>query len=114
MVEIAYEREKEIFKTMTQEVQEIIEEILQILDDEYGCSKNKYKDDGGYIIVIEKEEDFQELKRKTHIDGDNAIAEYVDKIVCSNGEIYTNFLILCNITNNSIRFNPTEFKRLHG
>ncbi|WP_346962242.1 hypothetical protein [Clostridium sp.] len=96
MVEIAYEREKEIFKTMPQEVQEIIEGILQILDKEYGSSRNKYEDDGGYIIVVDKTEDFEELKSKTHINCNEVIAEYVDNIVCSNGEIYTNSLILCN------------------
>lgn len=96
MIEIAYLREDSKIKTMPQEVQETILGILQILDTEYGDNRNKYEDDGGYIVVVEKEEDFKEIKDKTYIECDNVIAEYVDKIVCSNGEIYTNSLILCN------------------
>lgn len=96
MIEIAYSKEKEIFRNMPQEVQETVREILQILDSEYGADRNKYEDDGGYVIVVEKKEDFKELKNKTYIDCNTVIAEYVDKIVCSNGEVYTNSLILCN------------------
>ena len=89
MIEIAYSGEKGILRNKPQEVQETI------LDTEYGANRNKYEDDGGYVVVVEKE-DFKEIKDKTHIECDNVIAEYVDKIVCSNGEIYTNSLILCN------------------
>ena len=83
MIEIAYSREKGIFKNMPQEVQEAIE-------------RNKYEDDGGYVVVVEKIEDFKELENKAHINCCEVIAEYVDKIVCSNGEVYTNSLIICN------------------
>ncbi len=96
MIEIAYSKEKEILRNMPQEVQETVREILQILDSEYGADRNKYEDNGGYVIVVEKKEDFKELKNKTYIDCNTVIAEYVDKIVCSNGEVYTNSLILCN------------------
>lgn len=81
---------------LPKEVQETIKRILQILDTEYGADRDKYKDDGGYIIVVEKEEDFEEINHKCYIDCDDVIAEYVDKIVCNNGEIFTNSLILCN------------------
>lgn len=87
MIEIAYSREKGILKNMTQEVQETIEEILQILDSEYGANRNKYEDDGGYVVVVEKIEDFKEIMDKAYIDCNEVIAEYVDKIVCSNGEV---------------------------
>ena len=96
MIEIAYLKERDKIKTIPKEVQEIIEGILQILDAEYSSSRNKYEDDGGFVIVIEKDVDFEELKRNTYINCKEVIAEYVDKIVCSNGEIYTNSLILCN------------------
>lgn len=55
-----------------------------------------YKDDGGFVDLIEKSEDFQELKEKTYIDCDDVILEFVDKIKCDNGEVFTNSLILCN------------------
>ncbi|WP_238881767.1 hypothetical protein [Clostridium sp. YIM B02551] len=96
MIEITHSREKGILKSMPQEAQEAIEGILEILDTEYGADRNSYEDDGGYVVVIEKEEDFKELKDKTYIDCDEVIAEYVDKIVCSNGETYTNSLVICN------------------
>ncbi|MEW9080897.1 hypothetical protein [Terrisporobacter glycolicus] len=81
---------------MPQEVKEVIKEIVGILDTEYGDDINKYEDNGGYVVVIEKKEDLKELKDKTYIDCYEVIAEYVDKIVCSSGEVYTNSLIICN------------------
>ncbi len=96
MLEVSCLREKERLKNLPREVQEIVLGILQILDIEYGANRNKYEDGGGYVVIIEKEEDFKGLKDKTYIDYNEVIAEYVDKIVCSNGEIYTNSLIICN------------------
>lgn len=60
MIEITYSKEKEILRNMPQEVQETIEGILQILDSEYGANRNTHEDDGGYVIVVEKKEDFKE------------------------------------------------------
>lgn len=54
MIEIAHSTEKGILKNMTQEVQKVIMGILEILDTEYGASRNKYEDDGGYVVVIVK------------------------------------------------------------
>lgn len=96
MIEVSYLREQEKLKFLPKEVQEIIQGMLQILDTEYGTDRNKYEDDGGYIIAVERKEDFEKIKDKTYIDCNDIIAEYVDKIVCSNGEIFTNSLILCN------------------
>lgn len=96
MIEITYSREQDTIKDLPHDVQEVIQGILQILYKEYGANRNKYEDNGGYVIVIEKEGDFEELKRNTYINCKEVIAEYVDKIVCSNGEIYTSSLILCN------------------
>lgn len=62
MIEIVHSREKGIFKNMPQEVQETIERILEILDTEYGVERNKYEDDGGYVVVVEKIEDFDVIK----------------------------------------------------
>lgn len=95
MIEIAYLKEKDKIKSMPQEVQNTILGILEILSSEYGEDRN-YKDDGGYVVVIEKADDFQELKEKTYIDCDDVISEFVDKIECGNGEVFTNSLILCN------------------
>lgn len=96
MKELAYLSEIEKVKSLPKEVQKVIEGILQVLDSEYGADRDKYEDDGGYIVFVEKEEDFQIIKDKIYIDCDSVIPEYVDKIVCSNNKTYTNSLILCN------------------
>ncbi|MBK5241681.1 hypothetical protein [Clostridium sp.] len=96
MIEISYLKEKEILKGLPWEVQENIKGILQILDREYGENRNKYEDNGGYVLVIEKEEDFKKIKRKVYIDCNHIIPEYVDRVICSNCEDYTSCLIICN------------------
>lgn len=96
MIEVSHLNEKERLTALALEVQETILGILQILDSEYGADRDKYEDDGGYVIVVEKDADFQEIKDKAYIDCDNVIAEYVDKIICSSDEVYTNSLIICN------------------
>lgn len=96
MIEVSHLNEKERLKALPQEVQETIQGILQILDSEYGADRDKYEDDGGYVIVIEKDADFQEIEDKAYINCDDVIPECVDKIVCSDGKVYTNSLILCN------------------
>lgn len=96
MIEVSHLNEKERLVALPQEVQETILCILQILDIEYGADRNKYKDDGGYVAILEKQEDFKPIKDNAYIDCDEVIPEYVDKIVCNSGTIYTNSLILCN------------------
>lgn len=78
------------------EVQKNIKYILTILDEEYGETRDQYKDDGGYVIVVESVEDFKVIEKNIHINLDNVIVEYVDKIECSDRKIYTSSLILCN------------------
>ncbi len=96
MREICYLREQEKIRFLPEEVQATIQNILQILDSEYGADKDIYEDDGGYVVIVEGVEDLREIKEKAYIDCDDVIAEYVDKIVCKTGEIYTNSLIICN------------------
>lgn len=96
MIELAYLADMDKVKSLSEEVQKIIGGILQVLDSEYGANRDKYEDDGGYIVVVEKEEDFLIIKDKIYIDCDSIIPEYADKIVCSNNKTYTNSLILCN------------------
>ena len=73
-----------------------IKGILEILDSEYGADRDKYSDNGGYVVVVESIEDFKEVQKKTNIDVNDIIVEYVDKIVCACGKVYTNSLALCN------------------
>jgi len=96
MVEICSLREKEFCGFMPREVKEVIENILEILDLEYGAERDKFKDAGGYVIIVEKKEDFEKIKEIAYIDCEVVIAEYVDKIICNDGKVYANALILCN------------------
>lgn len=96
MIEITYLREMEKVQALPIEVQEVIKGILEILDSEYGADRDKYSDNGGYVVVVESSEDFKEIQKKTNIDVNDIIVEYVDKIVCADGRVYTNSLVLCN------------------
>ncbi|WP_455795781.1 hypothetical protein [Clostridium butyricum] len=96
MIEITYLREMEKVQTLSIEVQEAIKGILEILDSEYGANRDKYEDDGGYVIVVKSIQDFKEIQKKTNIDINDAIVEYIDKILCADGKVYTNSLVLCN------------------
>lgn len=53
MLEVTYSREREIFKKLPHEVQQVVQGILKMLDSEYGEDRDKYADDGGYIIIID-------------------------------------------------------------
>lgn len=94
MIKVIYEREVKNLENLPREVVEIIKSILGILDREYGEHRSS-NDDGGYVVVIEDESDFKKLK-EIYIDVDDLIPEYVDKIRCSNGEIWANTLVLMN------------------
>ena len=96
MIELTHLKEINKADRLPKEVQENIEGILSILDEEYGADRDQYKDNGGYVIIVEDESDFQIIKEKAHIDVDNVIVEYIDKIECSNGKVYTSSLTLCN------------------
>ena len=96
MIELTHLKEINKADKLPKEVQENIEGILSILDEEYGDNRDQYKDNGGYVIVVEDESDFQIIKEKAHIDVDDVIVEYVDEIECSNEKIYTSSLALCN------------------
>lgn len=95
MIKIAHRNEIATINHLPLEVISIVSETANILDDNYGEERNA-NDDGGYILVVENEEDIKEVNDEIGIDVTTAIPEYVDLIKCSNGEKYTNSLILCN------------------
>ncbi|WP_394899936.1 hypothetical protein [Clostridium butyricum] len=95
MIELVNLKEMNKVTMLPNEVQNNIEGILTILDEAYGEDRSK-NDDGGYVIVVEGKDDFKIIEKNTHISINNVIVEYVDRVECSNGEIYTSSLILCN------------------
>ena len=96
MIETTYLREMERVQALPIEVREVIKGILEMLDSEYVADIDKYVDNGGYVVVVESIEDFEEIQKKANIDIDDVIVEYVDKILCDGGKVYTNSLVLCN------------------
>ena len=50
MIELTHLKEINKADRLPKEVQENIEGILSILDEEYGADRDKYKDNGGYVI----------------------------------------------------------------
>lgn len=96
MIKIGYLKEGELLDNMPLEVQETVLGTLEILDSEYGVDRDIAQDNGGYVLIVEYKEELKEVKDKANIDCEDAIAEYVDKIACSDGQEYINALILCN------------------
>jgi hypothetical protein len=113
MIEASYFHEKEKLESLPKEVQQVIQNILIVLDTEYGTDRNKYEDDGGYVLVLENPNDLREIQNTRHIDCNHVIPEYVDKIVCNNGTTYTNSLILCNNDYAISLIIPIELTPLH-
>ena len=77
-------------------MQEAIKGVLEILDSEYEAERDKYSDNGGYVVVVESIEDFKELQQKANIDVSDVVVEYIDKVVCDDEKVYTSSLVLCN------------------
>ena len=95
MIELVNVKELKKVSMFPNEVQNNIKGILTILDEAYGEDRSK-NDDGWYVIVVEKKDDFKEIENSTNINIDNVIVEYIDLIEYSNGKVYTNSLVLCN------------------
>ncbi|OOM70023.1 hypothetical protein CLPUN_53550 [Clostridium puniceum] len=69
----------------TKEVMESIEEIIITINENYGAGRDVDKDLGGYVVILESEEDVAEIKVNV-LKG--TIEEYTDKIDSNNGETY--------------------------
>lgn len=95
MIELVHLEEMNKVRMFPSKVQNNIKGILTILDEAYGEDRDKNVD-GGYVIVVEEKDDFELIKKNTHINIENVIVEYVDLVECSNGKVYTSSLVLCN------------------
>lgn len=83
--------------SLPKEVIDTVREIIIILDENYGDERDAETELGGYINIVENDEDFKAIKWQEYIDLENdAIPEFVDLIKCQDGQVYTNSLILCN------------------
>ena len=73
------------------EVINSISEIIEVLDDNYGVSRNIESDLGGYVLIAENIVDIEILKQDK-LKG--LVAEYTDIIECSEGVNWTSSLFL--------------------
>ena len=71
-------------------LRESVKVVLEILDNNYGEDRDVKRDLGGYVVIVENEQDFEELKN-LNIDVNVDIPEFVD--VIGNNE-YTNTLLI--------------------
>lgn len=75
------------------EVIESIEEVIVTINENYGLDRDVDKDLGGYVAILESEEDVEELKANV-LKG--IIEEYTDKINSNTGESYYSSLFILN------------------
>lgn len=79
MIKIGKVKELEKVSYLPQNIIEAIKEDVTILDEYYGSNRDIDKDLGGYVVVVEAEEDIEELQ-KEKLKIYTEIAEYVDKL----------------------------------
>lgn len=91
MIRIAYEREVEQHN-LPKEVSEIIRNITQTLDSEYGENRRWKEDLGGIVLVLENESDLNTLT-DYHLEPDEIIPEYVD-LISANDDNWLLALVL--------------------
>jgi len=96
MKEISTRKDLILAHDLPVEVQEKIADIMESLDSNYGTKRGS-DGDGGYVVVLENEDDLAALGEGLDIDLEtDAMPEYVETIPTSTGQTFTNTLILCN------------------
>ena len=87
-------RDTAFLPLMDEEVKNIICRQVRILSDEYGEYRDTDKDDGGYILYIEKGTPLEAIK--AIFDYSKSEPEQVDVIPASNGKLYSVLYLLNN------------------
>jgi len=113
MIKIVHVKETEPLK-LPQEVVEVIKDIAVVLDNEYGEDRDVDSGDGGYVLVIESKDEFEKSK-DIYIDMEDIIVEYAYLIKVTDGQDYTNSLIILNndFAISLIQMNFTEQTQQH-
>lgn len=76
------------------EVEDAVKELLEILDNEYGEERDVDKDLGGFVAVIESEQDFQILKQEHYLDVKEQEPEWIINTVTNKKEIWKQALFV--------------------
>lgn len=99
MIKIGFSREIEKIKHLPLEVVTLVGDMTKKLEYYYGDDRDVDKDMGGYILIIQAQEDLYELKN-INLDIYKSYPEYVDRIriKTDKGQVgcWTNTLMLCN------------------
>ncbi|MDM0611610.1 hypothetical protein QTH09_11295 [Clostridium perfringens] len=74
-----------------EEIKQDIQQVIEIINENYGENRDVDKDLGGYVLIVESIEDVKELKNGMLKD---ILPEYTDEIICSEGVNYTSSLFL--------------------
>lgn len=107
MIKIAHVRDLNLMSRLPAPVLKVVEDVVTILDKEYGEGRDVDSDYGGYSLIIENETDLVKLQDH-RIDIKTAVFEYVDEICCDNGKIYVSALILLGSDNGIVLIMPLE------
>lgn len=95
MISLTTKKDMELIAKYPEKLRSSIKEIVWLLAEVYGEFRDPQKDLGGYVIVIEGKEDYTEINTRIHLDMEKeAIPEYVDRIRCGDGMVFTISLIL--------------------
>lgn len=91
IINIFKRQDLELLKEIPKELLNVIEDIIMILDREYGSNRKVNIDLRGYVVIVENNIDIEILKRDK-LQG--LIPEYTDVIKCSEGVNWTSSLFL--------------------
>lgn len=76
MIKLGKVKEMVKIQGLGKDVQSKVKELLKILDSEYGEDRDVDKDWGGFIAIIEGEQDFEVLKKEYYLDVEVAEPEW--------------------------------------
>ena len=95
MFKISHVHEVPKITGIPQEVIDVAESIVDTLDRVYGADRDPLLHDGGYVVVLEPEDDLSVLE-EIELEVDRLCPEYTDYIRTSAGVEYFHSLILFN------------------
>lgn len=93
MIKIAILEEMNMIKHLPNQVIAAAREVVEVLEECYGASRDIDRDLGGYVVVVENEKDI-ELLKDSHLVVYNDIPENVDRIETENQEVWIKLLFL--------------------
>lgn len=106
-----YKKEQldELKEKYSKEVIEEAEEIITLLDENYGVNRDVDKDLGGYIVLLESKENVAEIKANS-IKG--LLPEYTDIIKSDEGIDYYSSLFLLSDDYSIVVFSTKELHEI--